>query len=53
MAGDKIPTYETLEKPEKFKEVLRRDRGDDCLSCRLVGTYHSHAMVLVRITQAD
>ncbi|KAG9254609.1 uncharacterized protein F5Z01DRAFT_736336 [Emericellopsis atlantica] len=37
MAGDKIPTLHSLEQPEKFKDVLKRDRGDDCLGCKIVG----------------
>ncbi|KAK5987120.1 hypothetical protein PT974_11238 [Cladobotryum mycophilum] len=39
MAGDKIPTLQSLEKPEKLQDVLRQDRGDDCLSCRVVGKF--------------
>uniref|UniRef100_A0A0B7JZK5 Distal membrane-arm assembly complex protein 1-like domain-containing protein n=1 Tax=Bionectria ochroleuca TaxID=29856 RepID=A0A0B7JZK5_BIOOC len=38
MAGDSIPTLHSLEKPENFKDVLRRDGGDDCLPCRLIGS---------------
>merc|ERR1712098_776301 len=38
MAGDKALNYQALESPEKFQDVLRRDRGDDCLSCKVVGT---------------
>ncbi|KOS20192.1 hypothetical protein ESCO_006242 [Escovopsis weberi] len=38
MANDKIPTLHSLEKPEDIRDVLRRDRGDDCLSCRIIGS---------------
>ncbi len=37
MAGDGMPPLATLEKPEKYQKLLREDRGDDCLSCRVVG----------------
>lgn len=39
MAGDKIPTVQSLEKPEKLEDILRQDRGDDCLPCKVVGQY--------------
>ncbi|KAH6609693.1 hypothetical protein Trco_003039 [Trichoderma cornu-damae] len=38
MAGDKIPTLQSLEKPERLQDILRQDRGDDCLSCRVIGS---------------
>ncbi|KAG5922774.1 hypothetical protein E4U42_005324 [Claviceps africana] len=38
MAGDKVPSIHALEKPENVHELLRQDRGDDCLSCRVVGS---------------
>ncbi|KYK60375.1 hypothetical protein DCS_01512 [Drechmeria coniospora] len=38
MAGDKIPTLHSLEKPEDLKTLIRQDRGDDCLGCRIVGS---------------
>ncbi|RGP74391.1 exosome complex [Fusarium sporotrichioides] len=38
MAGDNIPTVQSLEKPEKLEDILRQDRGDDCLSCKVVGS---------------
>ncbi|KAK2612333.1 hypothetical protein QQS21_001597 [Conoideocrella luteorostrata] len=38
MAGDKIPTIQSLDKPEDLKGLLRQDRGDDCLSCKVVGS---------------
>lgn len=37
MAGDKIPSVHSLERPEDLKELMRQDRGDDCLSCKVVG----------------
>ncbi|GJN70865.1 hypothetical protein PLIIFM63780_002543 [Purpureocillium lilacinum] len=41
MAGDKVPTLHSLEKPEDLKQLMRQDRGDDCLSCKIVGNYLS------------
>ncbi|KAG5980237.1 hypothetical protein E4U55_004260 [Claviceps digitariae] len=38
MAGDKVPSIHALEKPENLQELLRQDRGEDCLSCRIVGS---------------
>ncbi|KPM46250.1 hypothetical protein AK830_g385 [Neonectria ditissima] len=38
MAGDKIPTIQALERPEKLDSILRQDRGDDCLPCKVVGS---------------
>ncbi|KAL6856487.1 hypothetical protein J3F83DRAFT_752723 [Trichoderma novae-zelandiae] len=38
MAGDKIPTLHSLEKPERLQDILRQDRGDDCLSCKVIGS---------------
>jgi hypothetical protein len=37
MAGGDIPSLHTLQAPEKFQDVLRKDRGDDCLSCKVIG----------------
>ncbi|KAF4508000.1 hypothetical protein G6O67_004438 [Ophiocordyceps sinensis] len=37
MAGDKMPSLYALDKPEDLKELMRQDRGDDCLSCTIVG----------------
>ncbi|KND89651.1 hypothetical protein TOPH_05753 [Tolypocladium ophioglossoides CBS 100239] len=31
MAGDNIPNVHSLERPEDLKELMRQDRGDDCL----------------------
>ncbi|KAF5000564.1 hypothetical protein FDECE_11191 [Fusarium decemcellulare] len=39
MAGDKIPTVQSLEKPEKLDDILRQDRGDDCLPCKVIGQF--------------
>ncbi|KAI9167659.1 exosome complex exonuclease [Paramyrothecium foliicola] len=33
-----IPTLQSLERPQDFQEMVRRDRGDDCLSCRIIGS---------------
>ncbi|KAK1750860.1 hypothetical protein QBC47DRAFT_392750 [Echria macrotheca] len=38
MAKEKVPSVQTLDKPEDLQTLLRQDRGDDCLSCRLVGS---------------
>ncbi|KAG5994131.1 hypothetical protein E4U43_003310 [Claviceps pusilla] len=38
MAGDKVPSIHALERPENLKDLLRQDRGDDCLSCKIVGS---------------
>ena len=40
MAGDKLPTLQTLEKPEKLQDLLKADRGDDCMPCKVVGMSH-------------
>ena len=37
MAGDKLPSVQSLEKPEDLNGLLRQDRGDDCLPCRVIG----------------
>ncbi|KAI1306175.1 hypothetical protein F5Y03DRAFT_394722 [Xylaria venustula] len=37
MAKDKVPSVGTLDKPENLDDLLKQDRGDDCLPCRLVG----------------
>ncbi|KAK7975684.1 hypothetical protein PG989_014147 [Apiospora arundinis] len=39
MAGDKAPSVLALEKPEKLQDLLKADRGDDCLPCRVVGKF--------------
>ncbi|KAG6000607.1 hypothetical protein E4U21_005280 [Claviceps maximensis] len=38
MAGDKVPSIHALDRPENLKELLRQDRGDDCLGCKIVGS---------------
>lgn len=38
MAGD-IPTLQSLDRPEKFQDVLKRDRQEDCLGCKVVGMF--------------
>lgn len=37
MAGEKIPPLSSLDKPENYKDLLKEDRGDDCLGCRIIG----------------
>ncbi|KAF9882353.1 hypothetical protein CkaCkLH20_00389 [Colletotrichum karsti] len=36
--GDKVPSVGTLDKPENLDTLLREDRGDDCMSCRVIGS---------------
>lgn len=38
MARDPVPSLQNLEKPEDYKSLLKQDVGDDCMSCRLMGT---------------
>ncbi|KAL2171559.1 hypothetical protein VTG60DRAFT_2392 [Thermothelomyces hinnuleus] len=37
MAKDSVPSVHSLDKPEKLEELLKQDRGDDCLPCKIVG----------------
>ncbi|KAK3898107.1 hypothetical protein C8A05DRAFT_47488 [Staphylotrichum tortipilum] len=37
MSKDKVPTLQSLEKQDSVHDLLREDRGDDCLSCKIVG----------------
>ncbi|KAI1751325.1 hypothetical protein F4782DRAFT_190909 [Xylaria castorea] len=37
MAKDKVPSVGILDKPESLDDLLKQDRGDDCLPCRVVG----------------
>lgn len=37
--ADKVPTVGTLDKPENLEELLKQDRGEDCMPCRVVGEY--------------
>ncbi|KAK4229321.1 hypothetical protein QBC38DRAFT_113779 [Podospora fimiseda] len=38
MAKDKdIPNLSVLNKPERLEDLLKEDRGDDCVPCRIVG----------------
>jgi len=39
MAKDSLPSIHSLDKPEKLEELLKQDRGDDCLPCKIVGEY--------------
>lgn len=36
MAGE-IPTVQSLDRPERFQDVMKRDRQEDCLGCKIVG----------------
>ncbi|KAK4447926.1 putative exosome complex exonuclease [Podospora aff. communis PSN243] len=38
MAGDRTMSVHTLDRPEDLKALLKEDRGDDCLPCKLVGS---------------
>ncbi|PFH55366.1 hypothetical protein XA68_18481 [Ophiocordyceps unilateralis] len=38
MAGNKIPSLYALEKPQDVQQLIRDDRDDDCLSCRIIGS---------------
>jgi len=37
MAKDELPSLHSLEKPERLEDLLKQDRGDDCLPCKIVG----------------
>ncbi|KAI1118528.1 hypothetical protein F5Y14DRAFT_446890 [Nemania sp. NC0429] len=37
MANDKVPSVGILDKPEGLNDLLKEDRGEDCLGCRVVG----------------
>ncbi|KAJ9156361.1 hypothetical protein NKR23_g1080 [Pleurostoma richardsiae] len=37
MAADKLPTVQSLDKPEKLQDLLKEDRKEDCLPCRVIG----------------
>jgi hypothetical protein len=37
MAKDSIPPIHSLDKPERLQDILKEDRGDDCLPCKIVG----------------
>ncbi|KAK4152123.1 hypothetical protein C8A00DRAFT_44767 [Chaetomidium leptoderma] len=37
MAKDSAPSIHSLDRPEKLQDLLKEDRGDDCLPCRIVG----------------
>ncbi|KAF7543529.1 hypothetical protein G7046_g9982 [Stylonectria norvegica] len=38
MAADKLPTIQSLEKPERLQDILKEERGDDCLPCKVIGS---------------
>ncbi|KAK4042602.1 hypothetical protein C8A01DRAFT_13745 [Parachaetomium inaequale] len=37
MAKDSLPSLHSLDQPEKLQDLLKEDRGDDCLPCKIVG----------------
>ena len=51
MAGDKLPSVQSLDRPENLQEILRQDRGDDCLSCKVVGECLSEGVKLRKCTE--
>lgn len=47
MAG--APPLSSLDKPEDYKELLKQDRGDDCLACRVIGRSSHQATVFWKV----
>lgn len=41
MGSSNIPSVATLDRPEKYQDLLKEDRGEDCLPCRVVGEFYS------------
>ena len=39
MGSSNIPSVASLDRPEKYQDLLKEDRGDDCLPCRVVGEF--------------
>ncbi|KAL1903282.1 hypothetical protein Sste5346_000567 [Sporothrix stenoceras] len=37
MGSSNIPSVATLDRPEKYQDLLKEDRGEDCLPCRVIG----------------
>lgn len=37
MAKEDLPSLKSLEKPERLQDILKQDREDDCISCKIVG----------------
>lgn len=37
MAKDSTPSLLSLDRPEKLQDLLKEDRGDDCMPCKIVG----------------
>ncbi|KAJ1326577.1 DUF4536 domain-containing protein [Microdochium nivale] len=35
--ADRVPSVGTLDKPENVHDLLKQDRGEDCLPCRITG----------------
>lgn len=52
MTGDKVPNVQSLDKPEDLKGLLRQDRGDDCLPCKVIGT-NRHPLSPVKTNQVN
>jgi len=48
MGGDKVPPLQVLDKPEDLKTLLKEDRGDDCLSCKIVGELPTEPLTEVK-----
>lgn len=46
MAKDKVPSVGALDKPESLDDLLKQDRGEDCLPCRVIGQYTRHLLSL-------
>lgn len=49
MAKDSLPSVQSLDKPEKLQDLLKEDRGDDCLSCRIVGKTTTQSPLTLKI----
>ena len=43
-----MPPLQVLDKPEDLKTLLKEDRGDDCLSCKIVGELSSEPLTEVK-----
>ena len=39
MAGDGLPSVHKLDKPERLQDILKQERDDDCLPCKVVGKF--------------
>jgi hypothetical protein len=47
MAKDSLPPIHSLDKPEKLQDLLKEDRGDDCLPCKIVGEFEFSSSILL------